>query len=126
MFNIAIKNSECFTRGIRIGCYILLVLSICMFFSPITTILGYIPLVGGLISGIVGFAIFLAALIVSIPIFLLVTSVAWVRFHPKVGAALLIIGAGVLAFLLIYNNSKGGAAPTPTTAHFMTMRPLHI
>lgn len=127
MFDIAIKKSECFTRGLRIACYLLIVFSICMFFSPITTILGYIPLVGGLISGIVGFAIFLAAVLVAIPIYLLVTSVAWLRFHPKVGATLLIIGVGILTFFLVYNNSKGGGATaTPTAAHFMGMRPLHI
>ena len=72
-----------------------------------------------------GFAIILAAVIVSVPLFLLVTSVAWIRFHPKVGAVLLIIGAGFLAFVLIYNKSKGEAATT-STAHFMSMRPMHI
>jgi len=125
MFDIAIKNSECFTRILRFLCYFLLVASICMFFSPITTILGYIPLVGGFISGIVGFAIFLAALLVSIPIFFLVTSIAWLRYRPIIGAALLIIGLGILTFFIVYNKSKGGDAP-PNAAHFMAFRPIHL
>jgi hypothetical protein len=124
MFDIAIKKSECFTRGMRILCYALIVISICLFFSPITNILGYIPLVGGLISGIVGFAIFLAALIVAIPIFFLMTSIAWLRFHPKVGAALVLIGVGVLTLIIVLNSTKGGGAPK--AAHFMSMRSTHL
>lgn len=72
-----------------------------MFFSPITTLLGYIPLVGGLISGIVGFAIFLAALLISIPLYLLMISIAWLVFHPKVGLILLIIAAAVTTLVLV-------------------------
>jgi hypothetical protein len=97
-----------------------------MFFSPITSILGYIPLVGGLISGIVGIAIFLAALLVAIPIYLLVTSVAWLKYHPKIGAAILIAGVAVLTFFIVYNHSKGGGTSSGSTAHFMSMRPIHM
>lgn len=78
-----------------------MVAGICMFFSPITTLLGYIPLVGGLISGIVGFAIFLAALLISIPLYLLMISIAWLVFHPKVGLILLIIAAAVTTLVLV-------------------------
>jgi hypothetical protein len=98
-----------------------MVLGICLFFSPITTILGYIPLVGGIISGIVGFAIFLAALLVCIPLFFLATSIAWLRYHPKIGIALVLIGGAVLAFLIIYSNSKGGTNSSGAPSHFMSL-----
>ena len=88
---------------VRIGAYVFMVLGICMFFSPITTILGYIPLVGGFISGVVGFAIFLAAVIVCIPLFLMTMSVAWLVYHPKYGIMILI--AGIVLFILMI--SKG-------------------
>lgn len=122
MFDLAVKKSECFTRGLRIGSYFLLVFSICLFFSPITALLGYIPLLGGFISQVVAWAIFIAALIICIPIYLIMTSIAWVRFHPKVGIAILAIGLAILAGILIYNNSKQGSSSSGGTAtHFMTM-----
>lgn len=124
MFDIAIKKSECFTRILRILCYILIVCSICMFFSPITTILGFIPLVGGFISGIVGFAIFLGAVLVAIPIYFLMTSIAWLRFHPIVGGILLAIGVGILTLFIVLNANKGGSSTS--AAHFMSMRPIHL
>lgn len=122
MFDLAIKKSECFTRGLRIGSYLLLVASICLFFSPITTLLGYIPFVGGFISTVVAWAIFLAALLVCIPIFILMTSIAWLRYHPKVGIVILGIGLAVLVGILIYNHSKADSGSSSTTVtHFLSL-----
>lgn len=122
MFELAVKKSECFTRGLRIGSYLLLVFSICLFFSPITTLLGYIPLLGGFISQVVAWAIFLAALIICIPIYIIMTSIAWLRFHPKVGIAILAIGLAILAGILIYNHSKQDSGSSGgTVTHFMTI-----
>ncbi len=90
----------------RIGSYLAMVLGIYWFLSPIVILVGYIPLVGGIISGILGFAIFLAALLICIPLYLLMTSIAWLRFHPKVGIILLLIAGGILAFFLIYSKNK--------------------
>lgn len=98
-------------------------MGIVLFFSPITTILGYIPLVGGIISGIVGFAIFLAAVLISIPLYLLMISIAWLIFHPKVGIALILIAGAITALVLILgarhgNNSQDSAQ---TQAHLGLM-----
>ena len=87
-----------------------MVASICLFFSPITTIIGYIPLVGGFISGVLFFAILLAAILLCIPLFFFALSIAWIRFHPKVGIVLLVIGLVVLAVILIINYTSGGKA----------------
>ena len=87
----------------------LMVLSICAFFSPITTILGYIPLLGGFLKGVVGLAIFLAAVIVSLPLFILAVSVSWLRFHPKIGLLIFGVGlliAGIVIALIIVNKPK--------------------
>ena len=103
-----------------------MVASICLFFSPITIILGYIPLVGGFISGIVFFAILLAALLLCIPLFFFALSVAWLRFHPKVGFILLGIGLVVLAVILVINfTSKNGGTGTGTS-HLMNLRFGHF
>jgi hypothetical protein len=87
-----------------------MVLGIVLIFSPITTILGYIPLVGGIISGIVGFAIFLAAVLVSIPLYLLMIAIAWLVFHPKVGVVLILIAGAITALVLFLGARHGSDA----------------
>ena len=99
-----------------------MVLSICAFFSPITTLLGYVPLLGGILSNVVGLAIFLAAIIVCIPLFLLAVSICWLIFHPKVGlillgVALLVTGA-VLAIIFV-NKGKDNGQAAQTAKHLV-------
>lgn len=81
-----------------------MVIGICLFFSPITTILGYIPLVGGFVSGIASFAIFIGAVIICIPLFIMALSIAWLVYHPKVG--LMILSAALIVFGYIWLNGK--------------------
>ena len=80
---------------------------ICLFFSPITHLLGYIPLVGGFLKSTVGIVIFIAALIVCLPLFLLALAISWVVFHPKVGFILLgvaLLVAGIVIALSLANR----------------------
>lgn len=77
-----------------------MVLGICLFFSPITTILGYIPLVGGFVKGVAAFAIFIGAVLFCIPLFIVAVSVAWLRFHPKIG--IMVLSIGVAIFLVFW------------------------
>ena len=100
LFDELTAETRMFTLIFRILAYVAMVVGICMFFSPITTILGYIPLVGGFISGIAGFAILIGAVLVCIPLFLIALSLAWLRFHPKIG--LLILSVGVVVFLILW------------------------
>lgn len=90
----------------RLLSFICIVLGIYLFFSPIANILGYIPLLGGILKGIVGFVIFLAALIIAIPLFILFTAIAWLVWHPKVGLILLAIAGVVLTLVLVLG--RGG------------------
>lgn len=87
-----------------------MVAGLALFFSPITTILGYIPLVGGVLSGIVGFVIILAAIIICIPLYLLTVAISWLCFHPKIGLVLLgiAIAATVLVIVLTRKKGEGG------------------
>ena len=96
-----VAETKMFTLIFRILAYVAMVAGICLFFSPITTILGYIPLVGGFISGIAGFAIFIGAVLVCIPLFLIALSLAWLRFHPKIGCLILSIGLAIFAIFWI-------------------------
>ena len=100
-----------------------MVLGIYLFFSPIVNLIGFIPLVGGIISGILGFAIFLAAFLISIPLYILATAIAWLFFHPKVGLILLGIGAIIFTIIVIVGRNKdGGNQNSSTLSHFLALR----
>jgi hypothetical protein len=89
----------------------MMVIGICLFFSPITTILGFIPLVGGILKGTVGFIILIAALLVCIPFWIIGFSLAWLWYHPKVGAIFFAIGLIILGVILFINFSRKGNVP---------------
>jgi hypothetical protein len=103
-----------------------MVFGIYLFFSPIVNLIGFIPLVGGILSGILGFAIFLAAFLISIPLYILATAIAWLRFHPKIGFILLAIGGIILAVILIISNSNKGSdsGANAQSAHFLVLRQM--
>lgn len=90
-----------------------MVLGICLFFSPIVEILGYIPLVGGFISGIAWFAIVIGALILCIPLFTITLSLAWLIYHPKIGLAILSCGLLLLGYIWM-NGQPVVPEPVPT------------
>lgn len=123
IFDKAVEKSECFTKVMRILAFVAMVLGIYLLFSPIVNLLGFIPLIGGIISGIVGFAIFLAAFLLAIPIYILAISLSWLVFHPKVGLILLAIGGIILAVVLILGRNKDGGS-SGTQAHFLALRQL--
>ena len=93
---------------------------ICLFFSPITTLLGYIPLIGGLLKGTLGILIFVAAVIISIPLFILAVAVSWLVFHPKVGLIILGVALAITALILaLALSNKAEAAPSASTHHLV-------
>lgn len=117
MIDKAVKKSQLLTWIIRVASFFMMVFGICMFFSPITAILGAIPLIGGILKGTVGFVIFLAALIVCIPLWIIAFSAAWLWYHPKVGVIFLGIGLLILGLILFLNYSrKGDTQAAITTA----------
>lgn len=74
-----------------------MVLGICVFFSPIVEVIGYLPLVGGFLKATTGIIVFLAAFLVSLPLFAIVFGLSWLRYHPVIGGSAL----GVAALILI-------------------------
>lgn len=99
MIRLSVRKNTTETNLLRLLFFCIMVIGICAFFSPFTQVLGYLPLVGGFLKGTAAIIIFLAAIIVSIPLFLITFSLGWMRYHPKVGGA--IIGASVLALVLM-------------------------
>jgi hypothetical protein len=76
----------------------MMVSGICLFLSPMTAIMGYIPLVGGLVSGTMSIAILMGALLLCLPLFLLALSMAWLCYHRGIGC--LILSAVVIIFCI--------------------------
>ena len=65
-------------------------------FSPIIALFAWIPLVGGLLSGVVAFAAGVFALIWASMLHFLVMGVSWIVYRPLFGILLLAgVGAGV-------------------------------
>lgn len=100
MIQTMIISNKTLTNVLRIAAYLVMVLGIYAFFSPIVDMLGYIPIVGGFIKGTVGGLIFLGALIVCIPLFLLTFSLAWLVYHPRTGI-LLVVFALIIAGIIV-------------------------
>lgn len=103
-----IKKNQAITLILRIVTFVIMVLGIYLFFSPIVEILGYIPIVGGFLKGTVGAVIFLGALIVSIPLYLLTFTLAWLRYHPKIGLMLLAVTGIIIIAIVVLEQQFGG------------------
>jgi|LakMenEpi03Aug12_release.lakeMendotaPanAssembly.Ray.scaffolds.fasta_scaffold1179005_1 hypothetical protein len=96
-----------------------MVVSICAFFSPITALIGYVPFLGGFLSSAIGLAIFLAAAIVCLPLFLLALSISWLVFHPKVGLILLgiaLVITGIVLAVIFTNKGNDNSNDAQKTA----------
>jgi hypothetical protein len=122
----AISRSKTFTLILRIVTFVMMVVGICLFFSPITILLNHIPLVGGILSGTVGWIIFIAAVIVSIPIYIMAISLAWMWYHPKVGVPILLVGVALITILVLVNTGVvGGSKEAASTVQHMLLRSSH-
>lgn len=100
MIDIMIGNNTIQTNVLRVFAFIIMVLGIYAFFSPIVEIIGYIPLVGGFIKSAASSLVLLGAFIVCIPLFLVTFSLAWLVYHPKTGILLLLSAAIVIGIII--------------------------
>lgn len=82
-----------------------MVLGICLFFSPVVTLLGYIPLVGGFLKGTAGLIVCLGAILVCIPLFSITMGLAWLRYHPLIGSLFFIFSAAVLIIFSVMSKN---------------------
>ena len=111
MIEHAISKARTFTIIIRVVSFIMIVLGLVIFFSPLTNILGYVPLIGGFLKGTVTFIVFIGfigAILVCIPFYIITFSLAWIFYHPKVGLVILGIGMAAAGVLIYLSVSKSG------------------
>ena len=108
MIEHAISKARTFTIIIRVVSFIMMVFGLVIFFSPLTNILGYVPLIGGFLKGTVTFIVFIGAILICIPLYIITFSLAWIFYHPKVGLVILGIGMAAAGVLIYLSVSKSG------------------
>ena len=96
MINIIIKENKIIKWLLRFAGILLCVIGVATIFKPLTTLANFVPILGGIVNMAVG----LVGLIVGLAISLVVIAIAWIRFRPLIGIALLVV-VGVLIFILI-------------------------
>ena len=80
-----------------------------MFLSPLSGIVGFVPILGSIARG----AAFLAAMVVAVPTTLVVVALSWIVFRPVVGIGLLVAAVALLAGLRWIHGKAHPAAPSP-------------
>jgi len=80
-----------------------------LLFSPVINLLAWIPLVGGLLSGVVAFAVTVFALIWASMLHFLIMGVSWLVYRPLFGIIML-AGVGVGIAILTMGDGQAMAA----------------
>ena len=88
---------------IRYGGIFMCILGLYFLFSPIISLLNWIPLVGWLLSSIVAIAAIIFAVVVGLTVSLLTIAIAWVFFRPVIGITLLII-TSISVYLIFFHT----------------------
>ena len=106
--------------AIRWGGIFLCILGHYLLFQPIIKLLGMIPLVGWLLSGLVAVAAIIFAIVVGLTLSVLTIAVAWVFFRPLIGIPLLLLVSASVYLTFFFDWSKvsgetAGEDTTPTT-----------
>ena len=75
-----------------------MVLSLSFLLFPLAHFVGYLPLIQSLIEGFTWKSIFHASFLLSVPLYLLIVSIAWLKYGRKTGLFLLIISLCTIGF----------------------------
>ncbi len=110
-----IKSENKLTKWLlRFAGIMAVVLGIATILKPISTISGFVPILGNVVQGMVGFVSFLLGLGIS----LIVIAIAWFRFRPVLSIILIAVVAGIIVVLKVFAKKKQSAsnATAPVSA----------
>ncbi len=107
MINSIIQENKIIKWALRFAGILLCIVGVATLFKPLSTLANFVPILGGIVDMAVG----LVGLIVGLAISLVVIAIAWIRFRPLIGIALLVV-VGALVFILI-KKKKNKVASTP-------------
>jgi hypothetical protein len=104
------RNGEtAMTWVLRAAGFLGIFFGVLLFLSPLSSLVGWVPLVGSIARG----AAFLAALAIAAPLTLIVAAISWIVFRPLVGIGLLVAAAVLLAALHWAHRALHPRAPAP-------------
>lgn len=92
MFNKAMSDNTMLTWGLRIFGFFLVFIGVSMLFQPLQVVADILPI----FRDIVGMGLSFVGFMIAAPVTLLTIGVAWVFYRPMLGAALLIVGFGII------------------------------
>lgn len=98
-----IKSEDNFLKwGLRGVGALLCIIGFVAILSPISTITGFIPILGSVVGAAVGLVSFALGLSLS----LIVIAIAWIRFRPVLGISLLAIATILIIFLIMKSKKN--------------------
>jgi hypothetical protein len=104
------RNDETtMTWVLRAGGFIGIFAGVLIFLSPLSSMVGFVPILGNIARG----AAFLAAVVIAVPTTLVVVALSWIVFRPVVGIGLLVLAAALLLGLRWMHSKAHPAAPRP-------------
>ena len=96
MFAAAHASNRTLTWGLRLLGVVLMFIGFSLLFRPLSVLADVVPFIGN----VVGVGTGIVALLLSVPLSLLVISVAWIFYRPMVGVPLAIAAVVGFAFLI--------------------------
>ena len=97
--------NSCMSKCFRYLTLFMNILGHFMLFSPIITLLSWIPFVGYFLSSVLALAAFMFSLVWGTMLWFIILAVAWIVYRPVFGI-LLLCGAGILLGLLFFMPSE--------------------
>jgi len=92
MIGVLEDRNSLMTWGIRVGGTLLMAFGLRVAFSPLTRLIGMIPLLGGIVNRGIGLVTFVIALFLS----LLTIGITWLAYRPALTIILIAVGAAAL------------------------------
>ncbi|MDL2216644.1 TMEM43 family protein [Desulfovibrio sp. OttesenSCG-928-M14] len=105
MYGSAHSSNATMTWLLRLGGVLLVIMGLKMVVAPLAVVASVIPLLGSIVGAGVG----LVSMLLGGAWSLVIIAVAWLRFRPLIGGAMLAV-AGVLVALLFIKGRSGKAA----------------
>ncbi|MBR2833132.1 MAG: TMEM43 family protein [Bacilli bacterium] len=102
MLSIIAKQNKMMKWIFRIAGILAIMIGIGSIFSPLTLLLGKVPILGSIVNGATGVASFVLGLSIS----LVVIAIAWFRFRPLLSIVLIIVVIGLIVGLKIYSKNQ--------------------
>jgi len=111
MFRETAQEESLLTWILRAVGFVLMLVGFLLMASPLTVLLGVVPL----FETLADIGAFMLALLLALPLTLIVIAAAWITHRPLIGGALIVAGLG-LAYLL--RRLHRARQPQPPT-HFL-------